>query len=71
MSDKKDPNNDLEDYAKQTSKDLFKTSSDSNFDERELASGSEELLDKSDAERFPDELEEYTKEERKPKIIKK
>ena len=31
------------------------------FDEKELASGSTELIEKSDAELFPDEAEESTK----------
>ena len=70
MSKKKDVDNDLDEYAKQISQDLFKTPIESDFDEKGLASGSEELIDKSDAERFPEELEEYTPEERKPKLIK-
>lgn len=41
----------------------------SDFDETELASGSSDLLEKSDAELFPDETEEYTPEERRKKII--
>lgn len=39
------------------------------FDERDLASGNLDLLEKSDAELFPDETEEYTEEERKPKVV--
>jgi len=68
---KSNDDDDLENYAKDIAKEIFKNQNKSEFDEDELASGSEELLEKSDAERFPDELEEYTKEERKPKIVKK
>lgn len=39
------------------------------FDERGPLGGSGELLDKTDAELFPDELEEYTPEERR-KLLK-
>ena len=49
-------------------KDLF-DSDKSDFDETQLASGSSDLLKKSDAELFPDEIEEYTPEERRQKII--
>lgn len=52
-----------------TEKDLF-CSDKSGFDETELASGSSDLLERSDAELFPDEIEEYTPEERRKKIIK-
>lgn len=50
-----------------TEQDLFDTDK-SDFDETELASGSSDLLEKSDAELFPDEIEEYTPEERRKKI---
>jgi len=62
---------DIENYAKNIANEIFKNKNKSDFDEDELASGAEELLEKSDAERFPGELEEYTKEERKPKLVKK
>ena len=37
----------------------------SEFDETGLASGSMDIIDKTDAELFPDEIEEYTPEERR------
>lgn len=40
-------------------------SNNSDFDERELASGDINDLHKTDAELFPDELEEFTPEERR------
>jgi len=67
----KDEQVDLKKYAKDAAKELFKNNKKSNFDEDKLASGSKDLLDKSDAERFPEELEEYTLEERRPRIVKK
>ena len=54
-------------YAKKAAEGLFNPEND--FDERELASGSNELLDKSDAELFPDEIEEYTAEEHKSRLV--
>jgi len=59
----------LREYAKDLSKGLFNSDNTSDFDERGLASGDEKLLDKTDAELFPDELEEYTEEEKKPRLI--
>lgn len=68
---KQNEKDDLAKYAKAASEALFKDKKKSDFDEDKLASGSKDLLDKSDAERFPDELEEYTLEERRPRIVKK
>jgi len=39
------------------------------FDENGLISGSEKALTSTDAELFPDEIEEYKPEERKPRLI--
>lgn len=58
----------LRSYGKEAKKGLFSPEK-SDFDERELASGSADLLEKSDAELFPDEAEEYKPEERKPRIV--
>ena len=41
------------------------------FEESGLLVGGEEALRSTDAESFPDETEEYTPGERKPKLIKK
>lgn len=41
------------------------------FDECGVISGSVKALNSTDAELFPDELEEYTREERKPKLVPK
>lgn len=59
----------LRKYGEEEAKKLFKRQKRDEFDERDLASGSKELLEKSDSELFPDETEEYTKEERRPKVI--
>jgi hypothetical protein len=59
----------LRKYAAEEAKKLFKRQKRDEFDEHDLASGSKELLEKSDSELFPDETEEYTKEERRPKVI--
>jgi len=59
----------LREHARKVSKGLFDSSYKSDFDERELASGDVELLEKSDAELFPDEIEEYTDEEKKPRVV--
>ena len=40
------------------------------FEESGLLVGGEEALRSTDAESFPDEAEEYTPEERKPKLVK-
>lgn len=40
------------------------------FEESGLLVGSEDALRSSDAQSYPDEPEEYTPEERKPKIVK-
>ncbi len=52
----------------QTAKDfeeLLDPTKKPDFDEIGVLSGSEDLLDKTDAELFPDEIEEYTPEERR------
>ncbi len=59
----------LRKYAKDLSRELFNSDNASDFDERGLASGDEESLDKTDAELFPDEIEEYTEEEKKLRLI--
>ncbi|OZG72195.1 hypothetical protein BTA51_17770 [Hahella sp. CCB-MM4] len=38
------------------------------FDERGVIFGSEESLNSTDAEAFPDEIEEYRPEDRKPRL---
>ena len=57
---------------KQTAKDVQEIFGSerqtTDFDETGVLSGSEDLLDKSDAELFPDELEEFTPEERRKKF---
>lgn len=40
------------------------------FDDAGLIAGGEESMSSTDAEAFPDELEEYKLEERKPKLVK-
>jgi len=53
----------------QTAKDFKDIFSDNyqpaDFDEVGVLSGNEDFLEKSDAELFPDEIEEYTPEERR------
>ncbi|MFC6631756.1 hypothetical protein [Microbulbifer taiwanensis] len=56
--------------AEARSKELFKNGP-ADFDERGAISGSEESLTSTDAEAFPDELEEYRPEERKPRLVPK
>lgn len=60
---------DLHEYGNKAAKDLFKPEIDSDFDENELVSGSADLIEKTDAELFPDEIEEYTSKEKKPRVI--
>jgi len=58
----------LEQVRKKTAKiaeELLDPSNPPDSDEIGVLSGSEELLGKTDAELFPDELEEYTPEERR------
>jgi len=77
MTDKKKPTKDgsskeseeLRKYGNKATKNLFNSENNSDFDENELASGSVDLLEKTDAELFPDEIDEYTDEERKPRVI--
>ncbi|VAW87629.1 hypothetical protein MNBD_GAMMA18-55 [hydrothermal vent metagenome] len=77
MADKKRPTKgecskeleELRKYGNKAAKGLFSSKESSSFDENELASGNTDLLEKTDAELFPDEVDEYTKEERKPRII--
>lgn len=54
----------LKKFGPKATKGLFNPN-DSDFDEAGLASGSMDILDKTDAELFPDEIEEYTPEERR------
>ncbi len=51
--------------AAERAKKMFKPDSRPEFDEIGVLSGSADLLEKTDAELFPDELEEYTPEERR------
>jgi len=76
MTDEKNENSkrsskgeELRKYAKKAAEGLFDSSSSSEFNERELASGDAGLLEKSDAELFPDEIEEYTDKGKKPRIV--
>ena len=71
-----DPNETLEQLRERlrktkltTENELFNVESN-DFDETELASGSTDLIQQSDAELFPDEIEEYTPQERRQKMIK-
>ncbi len=71
-----DPNETLEQLRERlrktkltTENELFNVESN-DFDETELASGSADLIQQSDAELFPDEIEEYTPQERRQKMIK-
>lgn len=59
----------LRKYGKKEADKLFKKKKKDDLDEKELASGSAELIEKSDAELFPDEIEEYTKKERAPRVV--
>ncbi len=55
--------------AQARSDKLFKAPAD--FEERGVISGNTDAINASDAESFPDELEEYSREERKPQIVNK
>lgn len=59
----------LRQYGAEEAKKIFERQKRGDFDERDLASGSKDLLDKSDSELFPGEFEEYTEEEKRPKVI--
>lgn len=70
-----DPNDpkDMEELrrlAKKAAEGLFNSENNQDFDERGVLSGGADVADKSDAELFPDELEEYTPEERR-RLIRK
>lgn len=54
--------------AKARNKKLFENGL-SDFDERGVISGSDESMHSTDAESFPDEIKEYTPEERKPRPV--
>ena len=56
-------------YLKQSTKGLFDPNNMPDFEESGPLAGSEALLEKTDAELFPDELEEYTPEERRPRVV--
>ena len=51
-----------------SAKDLFDPDNTPGFEERGVLSGSEESLEKTDGEQFPNELEEQTPEERRKKF---
>jgi hypothetical protein len=75
MADKKPPEETdaeilerLRKYAQEAKKGLF-SEKDADFEERGIISGSPDLCEKSDAELFPDEPEEYKPSERKPRIV--
>jgi len=77
MSKELDPNETIEEIRERIRKGLRKNTQDAfdydsadDFDERGLVSGSFESCLKTDAELFPDEIEEYTPEERREKIIR-
>lgn len=53
---------------KKSSEDLFDPNSVPDFEERGVLSGSEESLEKTDGEQFPDDLEEQTPRERRDKF---
>ncbi len=53
---------------KEAAKDLFDPNHAPDFDERGILNGSEDSLDKTDGEQFPDEPEEQTPEERRKKL---
>lgn len=54
--------------AEERSNKLFKAGT-TEFDERGIISGSDQSVHSTDAEAFPDEPEEYTPQERKPKLV--
>ena len=56
--------------AEERSKKLF-SGGPAEFDERGIISGGNQSIHSTDAEAFPDELEEYTPAERKPKLVPK
>jgi hypothetical protein len=56
--------------VEEPSKKLFKEGPDE-VDERGITSGSDQSVHSTDAEAFPDELGEYSQEERKPTLIPK
>ena len=59
----------LKNQIKKDAEELFgENKKNSDFDEAGVLSGNEGLLAKSDSELFPDELEEYTPEERRNKF---
>jgi hypothetical protein len=54
--------------AEERSKKLF-SGDPAKFDERGIISGGDQSIHSTDAESFPDEPEEYTPGERKPKLV--
>tara|TARA_B100000446_G_C10443541_1_gene302596 strand:- start:428 stop:688 length:261 start_codon:yes stop_codon:yes gene_type:complete len=54
--------------AAKLSQELFNSPQKSDFDEAGVLSGSADSLEKTDAELFPDEIEEYTPEERRKRF---
>ena len=53
---------------KESTKDLFSSTQTQDFEERGVLNGSEELLEKTDGEQFPDEPEESSPTERRNKF---
>lgn len=60
---------DLRKFSKKALEGLFDEKNKPDFDEAGVLAGDEELLKKTDAELFPDELAEYTAEEKKPRVV--
>ena len=56
-------------HAKTTKKVFGDKMEPAEFDESAGIAGGTDILDKSDAELFPDDPEDYTPEERKPKLV--
>lgn len=77
MSDKKKTENksdeeileELRQFSKKALGGLFDDKKMPDFDETGVLVGNEDLLKKTDAELFPDELSEYTAEEKKPRVV--
>ncbi len=60
---------DLRKFSKKALEGLFDEKNKPDFDEAGVLAGDEDLLKKTDAELFPDELAEYTAEEKKPRVV--
>ncbi len=55
--------------SKHTRTIMGDTAASADFDESEGIAGSMDMLDKTDAELFPDDLQDYMPHERKPRLI--